>query len=203
MLKVINTIICALGLVVLGSCRSKLTPVDYVRYVNDEKNGLKKVSRIEGWEFCMLYHPADYTILKENSGQNKNYNADKRKEDLQSTALFSISIKRTDNSISPVRYRVSSLEEYNSRLNYYINHAMKDIRLMYGNDTLTPSSYVFENNYNLGPMETMVVGFELPFGKPSPAKNMRLSFLDRVFKNGIINAEFSTDAINSIPSLIQ
>jgi hypothetical protein len=175
---------------------------DYIRYINNKENGFKKILQIEGWNFCMQYRPYDYIMLMENKGQLNGYDLEKRKSELNGTAWFNISIKRIDNSITPLRYGISSIEEYNTRLNYYLNEAEKDITLIYGSDTLRPVSYLFENNYNLSPQETMVVGFYLPKGENDPRKNMQLSFIDRVFKNGIIKAEFSEDVLKNIPNLV-
>ena len=174
---------------------------DYVSYVHTKESGLIKTTAIDGFEFSMQYKPDDYIILMENKGNLLNENYEKRKSELKGTAWFNISIKRADNNITPLKYGVSSLEEYNTRLNYYLNEAKKDIWLVYGNDTLRPISYLFENNYNLTPQETMIAGFYLPKGEDFPRKNMQLSYNDGVFKTGIIKATYTERSLNSIPEL--
>jgi hypothetical protein len=201
MQKVINRISLLLAVLIFISCKQHMQAAGYMNFVNNKENGLKKISAIDGWEFCMLYRPYDYIMLMENKGKMEKGKCDKRMSELQGTAWFNISIKRADNSITPMRYGVSSIEEYNERLHYYLNEAVKDIRLVYDKDTLWPMSYLFENNYNLSPQETMVVGFSLPKGEHFPQKNMRLSFVDRIFKNGIINAEYSGRTLENIPTL--
>ncbi len=202
MRKATNLIVYGLMFFCCFSCKHSMKAADYIRYINNKENGFKKILQIEGWNFCMQYRPYDYIMLMENKGQLNGYDLEKRKSELNGTAWFNISIKRIDNSITPLRYGISSIEEYNTRLNYYLNEAEKDITLIYGSDTLRPVSYLFENNYNLSPQETMVVGFYLPKGENDPRKNMQLSFIDRVFKNGIIKAEFSEDVLKNIPNLV-
>lgn len=197
--KILGIVVVMLSCV---SCQQNLNRSDYSNYVSDKENDLKKVSSIDGWEFCIQYRPYDYIALMENKGMGTEHDLDKRKSELAGTAWFNISIKRADNSNSPLRYGISSLEGYNERLNYYLNEAANDIRLTYGKDTLSPMSYLFENNYNLTPQETIVVGFSLPEGELRPCKNMRISMVDRVFRNGIINAEFSVETLEKIPALV-
>jgi len=184
------------------SCQHKMKPGDYVKYVTDKENGLKKTTQIDGLEFCMQYRPYDYILLMENRGDMSNDDLIKRISDLRGTAWFTITLKRMDNTITPLRYGIATIEEYNKRLDYYLNEASKDIRLVYGKDTMQPVSYLFENNYNLTPQETMIVGFYLPQGENYPRQTMRLSFFDRIFKTGIINAQYSDEILNNIPKLV-
>ena len=192
------------GLLVFGfaSCRRSMRTADYARYINNAEHGYKKTTQVDGWEFSMQYRPYDYIMLMENKGDPKGYNIEKRKAELAGTAWFSISIKRIDNSISPLRYGITSVEEYNTRLNYYLNEAAKDIKLIYDADTLQVVSYLFENNYNLTPQETMIAGFYLPKGEDYPKKKMQLSFTDHVFKNGIINATYTEEVLKNVPNLM-
>jgi hypothetical protein len=200
-MKVINNVLFVIVLLSCAACKHRMRLADYVSYINNKENGFKKISQIDGWEFCIQYKPYDYIMLMENKGNFKGYDLEKRKAELMGTAWFNISIKRADNGISPLKYGVASIEEYNCRLNYYLNEASKDIKLVYDKRTLQPISYLFENNYNLSPQETIVVGFYLPEGEYYPEKNMRISFVDRVFKNGIINATYSEETLKNAPNL--
>ncbi len=200
--RVIKYIPYTLLLVSNISCRHSMKAVDYAAYVNNEKNGLKKTVEVDGWSFCTQYRPYEYVMLMENKGNSQGYDFSKRLSQLRGTAWFTLSIKRIDNSTSPMRYGISSIEDYNRRLNYYLNEAVNDIKLVYDKDTLHPESYLFENNYNLSPEETMVVGFYLPRGDDHPGKEMRFSLVDRIFKSGIINAEYSSRVLEKIPALV-
>lgn len=201
MRKEINCKIYLVLLFAFTSCHHKMRPAEYISYMNKKGNGIKKIQVVDGWEFCFQYRPYDYIMLLENKGNSKDYDFDKRKEELRGTIWFSIKIKRLDNSISPLRYGITSSEEYNSRLNYYLNEAQKDVRLIYDKDTLQVASYLFENNFNLTPDQTMLTGFYLPQGESYPQKRMHLSFTDQVFKTGIVNAEFSEETLKNIPTL--
>lgn len=202
MRKVIDQVIYMVLICCCMSCKHKMHTAEYVQYINNKQNGLKNISSIDGWEFCLQYKPYDYIVLTENKEAISESDFEKRKSEMVGTAWFSISIKRVDNSISPLRYGITSSDEYNMRLNYFLNEASKDIKLVYNNVSLKPVNYLFENSYNLMPQETMIIGFYLPKGENAPVKDMKLSFNDRIFKTGIINASFSEKDLNNIPQLI-
>ncbi len=199
MKKVINLYILLFIPLLFSSCKKSLKGIDYAGFIKEEKNGLKKTVAIDGWEYTIQYRPYEYILLQEHDEIAKR----KRKEELKGTACFTIKIKRADNSISPLRYNLESRDDYDKRLNYFLNGAAKDIKLLYNDvDTLYPVAYEFENNYNLTPEETMLVGFTLPNKDVSPKENMQLSFNDQVFKNGIIKVKIKKEDLNNIPNLI-
>lgn len=180
-------------------CKKSLKGNEYTGFIKEEKNGLKKTVSIDGWEYTFQYRPYDYILLQEHDERG----AKKRKNELKGTACFTIKIKRADNSVSPLRYNLETRDEYDRRLNYFLNAAAKDIRLLYnGTDTLYPVAYEFENNYNLTPEETMLLGFTLPNKDELPKEDMQLSFNDQVFKNGIIKVKIKKEDLNNIPNLI-
>ncbi len=198
--KVVSHIFLAVLLLSITACKRHLNGPNYIKYITDEKNGLNKMVQIGDWEFEMLYKPSDYIMYMESKG-DKQYDWNTRSKNLTGTVWFNISFKRKSADVSPLKYNVSSLEEYNMRLNYFLNYAPKDIALLYGKDTIKPMSYLFETNYNLTPQETMVVGFDLPGRPEAPQKDMQLVYYDQVFKNGFIKATYSIESIDKAPRL--
>lgn len=200
--RVINTIVLVLVIGSFERCTRSVSGPEYVQFIQDTRNGLHKTVSVNGWDFMFQYKPVDYVVLSEmRETTAADYYSDRRKA-LHGTVWFNISFKRSDNSKSPLRYNLPDKETYEKRVDHFLNDAIHDVRLVYGgSDTLFPSAYIFENNYNLAPQETMVVGFKLPNGIESPSEQMQISYYDRIFKNGIIKATFSKQQINSIPKL--
>lgn len=196
MRKAIKTALIVSGLFCFASCHKRLGSDQYMAYVNDAKNGLVKTVVVGQWEYLVQYRPHDYMVMSEqlNIGQIND-----RLKQLEGTAWFNISFKNTVNNVSSLRADVTSKEMYDERLNYFNNEAVKDISMIYGKDTLYPASYLFENNYNLTPQETMVVGFTLP--DKIPLQDMQIIYNDKVYKNGIVKAKITKDAIEHTPSL--
>ncbi len=203
MKKVVSRSLFLLILGTLCSCRKELKAPEYVKYLQDERYGFRKVVKIEGWEYAFQYKPAEMIMLIESKGVKNDSIKNKRMKELEGTAWFNISFRLSSGKVSSMRYNLSSIEDYDKRYDYFLNHAKKHIRLVYGGtDTLFPMSYLFENNYNLTPQETMIVGFRLPGEMRTPEQNMQLIYEDEIFGNGIIKALFKKSDLKRIPELI-
>jgi hypothetical protein len=191
---------CLAAFALLSGCKRSLKSNEYVSYIRDIQNGLNKIVTLDGWQYTVQYRPCEYILLQEHNSVKET---GQRRKELAGTVSFVIKVKRADNSVSPLRYNLSSREEYDQRLDYFLNHAGKELKLVYGKDTLYPTAYEFENNYNLTPEETMLVGFTLPGREQVPGNDMQLSYNDQVFKNGIIKVKFNKEDLNNIPNLIE
>lgn len=202
MKQVINYSVLLMFVMLFSACKNALNGPEYIKYLQEEQHGLRKKIKVGEWEYLMQYKTNDYIVLMENRNNQKGFNSKKRKEELKGSVGFNISFKVADGAISPMRYNLTSKDEYDQRLNYFLNYAGKYIRLIYDyKDTILPSGYLFENNYNLAPQETMVVTFNLPDGSAQPEKDMQLYYNDVLFKNGIIKAIFSVKDLKKVPEL--
>ncbi len=199
-MRVTGSIGIVMSLMVLTSCRS--TPKDgqaLVAYVDEPSSGCQKNISIAGWEYSMLYKPAAYILEKEHVKVHTDYNA--RMSQLEGTVWFNIKISRSDKSISPLKYQVTSVEQYEQRYQYMMSEAASDITMLYGANTLHPISYAFETNYNLTPEETLVVGFALPDGIKYPEQDFQLTYRDKIFNNGIVKATYRIKDIEPLKKL--
>jgi len=179
----------------LLSCNSAKN--DVVAYAQNEKNGLLKKVAVGQCIYEVQYKPVGYILTQEGLEQGSP-EWEKRMKDMRNTAWFNITIKVKDYNQSPLRYQVAGIDEYNERLNYYLNQAPGDIALLYGSDTLHVSSYWFENNQNLVPYEKMIAGFILPDGAKGIDRDIRFVFHDQIFNNGIIKVLFSQKDITPV-----
>lgn len=188
MKKVISVAILIVS--VLVSCKIKHDPV---KYAEDKDNGLKKEITIGEVHYTIQYKPADYIVAMEHLDAEAEA---ERLKQLKGTVWFNISFSIIGFNQSPLRYKIAGVDEYTERQDYFLNEASKDIYLMYGTDTVYVDSYWFENNQNITPYETMIVGFVLPDGDETVKKDMRLSFHDRVYRNGVIKTVIRKEDIN-------
>jgi len=193
--NVLLVLICVSAL----SCRKKhLDLGEFKAYVESKQNGLVSSTVVSEWEYKVQYKPAAYIVLHESGSE---LSAEERSRQLEGTAWFNIYIKRKGGEANPLRFGVTSLQEYEARYNYFLLEAVNDISLRYGAEILRPISYVFETSYNLAPQEVIVVGFALPDGVAAPSEDMQLVYYDQVFKNGIIKASFDKEYLTKIPQL--
>jgi len=157
----------------------------------------RKVVLADSLEYTILYKPIVQLLEQEGLTDMSDSIASRRFSDLTGTAWFNIYIKQVNGSNSPLRYRLASYDEYQSRYNYFMSAAASDITLKYGDKILSPVSYTFETTYNLTPQEVMVIGFELPGADTFPVETMQLSYFDRIFGNGIIKATYDATALRA------
>ncbi|MBL7711887.1 MAG: hypothetical protein JNL13_05470 [Chitinophagaceae bacterium] len=174
----------------LASCNTQLDDREFAAYVKDSGKGLRKTITVDQIVYDVQYMPARMILVQEQLQADEKK---KRAAQLKGTLWFTISLKCLHSSVNPLKYQVSGIEEYNERLDYFLNHAGKNIRLDYGTKVLQPISYHFENNYGLTANETIMVGFEMP--EEEQDADATLVFEDKVFKNGIIKAFFPADKL--------
>lgn len=194
-MRTVTSLILILGLL----CSCNTAKKDVVTYAQNTENGLRKDIALGNMVYTFQYKPQDY-ILKMEHLDSRTEEYKERVKQLQGMAWFNISFTVKGFEQSPLRYQVSGLEEYNSRQDYFLNTAPKDIYMLYGKDTLYVNSYWFENNQNLAAHETMIVGFKLPDTDTKPEKDMQVSYYDRIFKNGIIKIIIKEEDVATAPA---
>lgn len=181
----IITLVIAICLTLLSCFHSSLDKNTSAGVISS-KDGLQKDIIIDSFFVSFQLNPTANLLKREGLTEEKELKA--RTVQLDSMFWFNVSISIKGFNQSPLRYQISSLEQYESRLNYYLNEAANDFSLVVGNsDTLLPSVYWFENNQNLLSRETMIIGYQRP--KDFVAlQDLHLSYFDRIFGNGIIKA---------------
>src|SRR4029077_4471885 len=80
-----------------NTASAKLPPGEYVRWVQDKENGLKKEKTIENIIFTAQYKPCDYVICEE---EQKNSIADstikKKRSELEGMQYYNLRIELKD-----------------------------------------------------------------------------------------------------------
>jgi hypothetical protein len=183
-------------LLMVGACvRPGLGNI--IEYAEQEKNGLRKTISLGTVTYTLQYKPAAYILATEGI-EAKDQRFAIRNGQLKGMAWFNFSIAIPGFEQSPLRYGIADLASYQSRQDYFLNQAAADAYLLYGSDTLYPTTYWFENGLNLIPHETMVFGFALPEGQDQAKEEMVFSFHDRCFKNGIVKASINKSDLDKI-----
>lgn len=177
----------------LTACNTNFSnTADAKKFIEDKDNGLRKEIRVDRIVYCYQYKPTDYMMANE-AGDEDPAAQEQRKKDLDQMWWFNVELSVADFNQSPLRYQLTSMEEYQQRQDYMLNYAPRDFALIADADTLHPASYWFENNQNLTPHETVVLAFEKPKQIP---EEVQLVFNDQLFRNGMIKATFETKKLN-------
>ena len=139
--------IAALLFLSFTACKQEEFTIDeLVKFSEDDKNGMRKSITLAGVDYVTQYRPAALIINAEGGPDSIEA---KRLQLLNEMYWFNIDISIDGFNQSPMRYMLTSLEEYNARLDYFLNNAQRDIWILNNNDTIYPTSYWFENNHNL------------------------------------------------------
>lgn len=193
-------LLLAFSCALLQACRTKTvrTPEELVSWLEDEDNGLRKTVATRTHRYVFQYKPAQYIISKEQRGDAGKSPAQRRAE-LRHAVWFNVFLDAEGSGRNPLKDQVSGLDEYNSRVNYFLADAARNFSLSYNGKQAEPVGYYFENNYGLTPTDVMVVGFKIE--DPEPVHDLTVEYNDELYRNGIIKATFTKQDIQKIPTL--
>ena len=114
-----------------------LPPVDYIKYVNNTKNGLKINKHMDEVNYSMQYRTADYQVTNEQKDphlKTEVWKKEKQKYDDLEYYVLQIQSAKTNQDV--LTLNLNSEEEYLQRQKYYSFSFKDDIRMVEGNDTL-------------------------------------------------------------------
>lgn len=177
----------------------KLTPGDYVNWVQAKEHGLKKEKTIDDIRYTALYKPSKYVICEEERTNTLADSIVKRKtKELDGMQYYNLKIELKDGTGEFLKHGASSAADYKERVNYFAFAMQNDIKLVEGNDTLPCLLFHFERAYDVVPYGTFLLAFSLPKNSNT---DRTLIFDDNGFNKGIIKFFFRAVDINNQPQL--
>ncbi len=181
----------------------QLSSNEYIHWIEDSDNGLKKEKKLDDYQYKVLYKPADYIVFREiiNSGAKAidEEQVQKRINELANLYQFNFDVVSADGKTSVLQHNVSNQEEHAARINYFVSHAQQDFILVEGIDTMPCVLYHFEQTFGATPFNTISLGFERKNQKAEG--DLQLIFTNRLFNTGDIKFAFPKKTINNIPKL--
>lgn len=176
-----------------------LKPTDYVQFLEEEENGFTSKQIFGDKEYTIQLATPEYLLCKELDGNISDTIYVKRMKELKGFIFFIIKMGTTEKSrMQKGGNRISEQQlKVNEMVSYYDQQAILDIALdIDGKETL-PSTYVFENNYDLSPYNTIVVGFEIG----EHYESLKLNFNDRYANIHAVRASFTKEQMTRIHKL--
>ncbi|HZK64304.1 MAG TPA: hypothetical protein VFC34_09170 [Puia sp.] len=177
-----------------------LSPSEYVAWVRNIDNGLRKEKTIEDLTFSVQYKPYPYIVCLE---EKKNTLADSivknRISGLDGMQYFDLKIALNASQGELLKYKAGNSYEYDRRVKYFAFEMQKDIRLLDGTDTLPCALFHFERTYDVAPYSTFLLGFTP--GKDARSEEKTLIFYDRTFGKGTVKFTFRNIELTNIPKL--
>lgn len=180
------------------SCSKKeLHSNDYVKFVEDESNGLRVSKNIGEVNYMIQYKPIEYILLREN---NNNGDIKKRKEDLGGMQYYTLTYSLVKNNKDILKFNLTSPDEYYERVNYFSFGLQNDIYLVDGKDTLDCKLFNYVRSYGLSPKADFVLAFDK--SKQTKTTDKLMVIEDKIFGGGIIKIKISKEDIENIAELI-
>lgn len=184
---------------------------DYVKYINDEENGLVKKKYINHLELTMKYLPPAYLVHRELR-DDTSFTV-KQKDSILSlysnnlTFVLSVNPDERDGD-SPIEdvlfYNLKSKEEYTQRM-MHLNFEIKEDLELICDDKIKYSPVLtnMENSYGLSKGRNITLVFTPLKTKDEflKAKNITVSWNDEVFETGQHYFSFDAAQLFSTPGL--
>lgn len=199
MKKGIKLILLGLILITTSCEKHQLDSNEWIKYVENEDNGLKSKIATGEYLYTFQYKPLEYIVLKELNHINNKVKFNKRLSELKKSIWFNVSISSKGSEINPLKENSNSTDDYNKTLSYFNNSAMKNFTLTYGNQEMNQIGYYFENTYGLTPNDVMIIGFNIP--DSIPKQDIQLSYDDKIYQNGLLKIKITKKEFKQIPTL--
>jgi hypothetical protein len=187
--------------------RETLPPWDYVKWVEDSKNGLKIVKKMKDFNFTIQYEPANFIVAnleKDPNLKTSVLNGKRNKyEDLQ---YFTIQILCPNTTQDILTMGINNRDIYLKRENYYSFDFERAIHLIENNgDTLSCALFNYAPNYGIAPHIDFLVAFtkskeEIKSGQSQNDKTLIVE--DEIFGNGTLQFSIKKEDINNIPEML-
>jgi hypothetical protein len=184
---------------------------EYVKYINDEDNGLVVKKYANHLELTLKYLPADYLVHRElnNDASFTSKQRDSILESYSHNLTFMLSInpdEREEESIieDVLFYNLKTKEEYTQRMMYLNFDIKQDIELVCDSTAIySPVITNMENNYGLSKGRNITIVFTPLKSKDEfmKAKTITVKWNDEVFETGLNYFKFNAEDLFSTPSL--
>ena len=144
-------------LILSSACNGKVEPDYFLKWLQDETNGLHVKETIRGFTFDLQYKPWEYAWLQSDLTGLKREEAKKEFEGLQ---YYSLSIALTDQHTDIIHFNTESQNEVQQSLYYFSYLFQNDIYLEENGKRLPCVLYHFERSVDLKSERTFELGFE-------------------------------------------
>jgi hypothetical protein len=178
----------------------QLEPKEYVQWLQDVDNGIKKEKTIDDITFSIQYKPSEYiACIEEKKDQISDSILNEKNEELSDMEYYDLTISLTEGQGELLKHDLTSVAEYDARVQYFAFDMQQDIKLIEDGDTIPCSLYHFERTYDVAPYSKFLLGFVK--GKNAEPGERILTFYDKVFDKGLIKFTYTNEDLNNIPKL--
>jgi len=186
----------------MASCRrsnNEMASYEYRRFVEAIGNGYHKEVTAGDLIYSVQYKPYEYIAAAEQQWAGDTAVMHRRSQKLAGTVWFNVGIRSKRGTTNPLKETSSDLNDYNTKLTYFLSGAEQQFRLFYNGEPMPCAGYFFENNYGLSPSDVMVVGFKIPDMVPSG--DVILEYEDVLYQSGTIKVKINKGALEELRNI--
>lgn len=185
----------------LSACgKQSLAPAEYMKWVEDESNGLRVKRSLSDYVFTLQYRPVDYMLAQESgSGALPAAQLAQRRKELEQSMHFNFIIGTPGGEVSPFKANTTP-EGYFERVNHFLTDGYTDFKLRSGNDTFDCTLCHAEQTYGLAPENIIVLAFEPRTDKEiNFTSDLQLVYEDKVLGTGAVKMKIEKEKLDKIP----
>lgn len=202
-MKNFTVYIFIVGFLISCSKEKVLTKPEYIKWVENSANNLKKRKVVNNIVYELQYKPVEYAALMEFDPTNFNQALfEKRKKELDGYTFFNMRLAIEGKQIDPLMFAINDQQEYSIRDMFYSYEFKNNIKQVINQnnqrDTLGCSLYHFVQYHGMAPYVDFVFMFDT---KGKSKGDFEICFKDPAFNNGYIKFNFSEADILNIPKL--
>lgn len=188
-------------LVMLIGCTKELslTPLDYVKWVEEKENGLHHTLTIKNVQYTAQYKPIDYVIANEIRKEvidQSEYN--KKREELDGFDYFTFKVS-LDGKHSVLEASKANPEQYDQLVQYFAFSMQHDFKLVTSTDTISCGLYHFERAYGMVPFDSFVLGFKKD---ENQILQKTLIYNDKILGTGPVKIQFDRNTLSNLPTIV-
>ncbi len=186
---------------VLISCSGKLSPVEYMRWMNDKNNHLIVEQQYKNFIFSAQYKTPEYVTLIDQGTTVVPDLFRKKIQEYKGLEYYTFRIGSFDEKSDVLKNGLNEKdnEASNTRLNYFSSTIEKDIKLTCGKDTFPCSIFLFERTYNMTSFNNFILAFNIKNNENNCDRV--LVFDDHNLGAGLIKLTILKNSIDNIPNL--
>ncbi len=182
------------------SCKNEgISSSEYIKWVENEGNGLNVSKRYGNYNIMAQYKPIPYQALRQSKIAKPSKNKFKNQlKELEGLDYFNLVISLNTNTGDVLKEQIESEQDYYNRIKYFSFDIQKDLSLTDGSGKTKPCVFShFERNYGLASSITILMAFEAD----NQETDKTILYKDKVLGLGTVKLLISKSAIEQIPEL--
>lgn len=183
-------------IIIFFSC-SKSDEIDYLKYANDETNGLIVFNNQEDFKIRLNLIPYQYFLLKDLKDKNKS-ELKKEKRNYENSIYLKLSfipLVKGNNIIDRNTFNEIEFKRKMTLLNFGFE---KLVTMQIGEQLLSPVLSVVEDAYELNGSKSVLLVFNL---EKNINEDVKIIYDDEIFTGEQFAFDFLLENINKIPKL--